>query len=84
MKKINGLMILSLMVGVVFLGIGITNAVWATSASPAKKVDKAPTEVININTADLETLIKLPGIGEKRAKDILEYRKKIGSFKTSE
>lgn len=29
---------------------------------------------ININTADKELLIKLDGIGEKRADDIIEYR----------
>ncbi len=31
--------------------------------------------LININTADKETLMLLSGIGEKRATDIIEYRK---------
>lgn len=36
--------------------------------------------VININTADFNLLVSLPEIGEKRAEDILEYRKKHGGF----
>lgn len=36
--------------------------------------------LININTAGIEELCRLPGIGEGRAKAILEYRDKQGSF----
>lgn len=36
--------------------------------------------VININTASAEELIKLPGIGESRARDIIAYRTKVGDF----
>ena len=32
--------------------------------------------LININTADKDLLMKLNGIGEKRANDIIEYRSK--------
>lgn len=35
---------------------------------------------VNINTASLETLCLLPGIGEKTAIEILHYREKINSF----
>ena len=35
---------------------------------------------ININTADKNTLIKLPGIGNKTADAIIAYRKKHGNF----
>ncbi|MCH8021406.1 ComEA family DNA-binding protein [candidate division KSB1 bacterium] len=35
---------------------------------------------ININTANHEELKKLPGIGEKRASLIIEYREKNGPF----
>ena len=39
---------------------------------------------ININTASIEELIKLPGIGEATATKIVEYRKQNGKFKTIE
>jgi len=35
----------------------------------------------DLNQIDKETLIRLPGIGEKIAKRIIEYRQKYGSFK---
>ncbi len=35
---------------------------------------------ININTADVEALSTLGGIGEKKAEAIIEYRKENGPF----
>ena len=37
---------------------------------------------ININTADKETLIRLPGIGEKTAQNIIDLRSERGKFTT--
>ena len=42
------------------------------------------TENININNASLLELISLPGIGEKKAQSIIEYREKVGIFKSKE
>ena len=39
---------------------------------------------MNLNTAGIPELIKLPGIGNKTAEKILEYRKSHGSFKNVE
>ncbi len=48
--------------------------------SPGKASDTR----VNINTADLETLKTLPGIGETRAQDILAFREKNGEFSKTE
>lgn len=40
--------------------------------------------LININTASLSELITLPGIGESRARDIIEYRTQYGKFNIKE
>jgi len=37
---------------------------------------------VNINKADIETLVKLPGIGPVKAKAIIDYRENIGKFES--
>src|SRR5574342_798126 len=37
---------------------------------------------VNINTATKEELTSLKGVGEKRAQEIIDYRKKNGNFKS--
>lgn len=48
----------------------------------AKKPDHPP--ITNLNTAKLEQLQLLPGIGPKMAERVLEYRKANGGFKNVE
>lgn len=36
--------------------------------------------VVDLNTADLDALCTLPGVGESRARAILEYREQYGAF----
>ena len=43
-----------------------------------------PGETINVNTADAYDLQRLPGIGEKRAQDIIAWREEHGPFQTLE
>lgn len=45
--------------------------------TPTTIVDR---KLININTAGPEELMKLPGIGESRANDIIAYRNENGAF----
>ena len=41
-----------------------------------------PGETININTADIYDLQRLPGIGEKRASNIISWREEHGPFQS--
>jgi competence protein ComEA len=57
-------------------------------APPAVFIGNAPTdgpvELININTAGLEELDALPGIGPTTAQKIIDYRTEHGDFQTIE
>ena len=60
----------------------------AAAASVAVAQDtpaaKAAPAVVNLNTASVDQLAALPGIGEKTAQRILEHRQKNGPFKKPE
>jgi competence protein ComEA len=55
------------------LGLSAGSAFAAAKTPPAGKV--------NLNTASAQQLTDVPGIGEKLASRIVEYRQKNGSFK---
>lgn len=57
----------------------IFNGERAEKASEAKNANLSR---ININTASLEDLMTLPGIGTREARAILEFRKKNGALKS--
>lgn len=44
----------------------------------------APKSTINLNTATIDQLASLPGVGPKTAERIVEYRTKNGGFKKIE
>jgi len=48
------------------------------------EIEKNTVRKININAATVEKLATLPGIGEKIAKNIINYRLKFGEFKSIE
>ncbi len=78
--------ILSL-ISIVILSFGASSLTFAVEPPTAKEsVAKTETVVaqdaININTADVEGLTKLKGIGEKKAEAIIAWRKENGNFKT--
>jgi len=54
---------------------GLAGAAGAAEPRPAAAV-------VNVNTATLEELVRLPGIGESKARAILEHRKEHGAFKS--
>jgi comEA protein len=45
---------------------------------PARAADG----VVNVNTATADELVRLPGIGDAKARAILDYRKEKGAFKS--
>lgn len=51
-----------------------------SNSTPNKQVNL----MVNINTADINTLILLNGIGQTKAQAIIDYRNQNGSFKTIE
>lgn len=52
--------------------------------SPGQEVSAGDSGLVNINTATIAELTSVSGIGESRAKAIIEYREKNGSFRSIE
>lgn len=72
-------------------GLGEGAVVTAGSGSGAEVIGKGDDEahsgkmaLVNINTAGIDELDTLPGIGEATARDIIAYRDKYGGFDTIE
>lgn len=64
---------------------GNPSAKSATEGKAAEiKADKAMPKNVDINSADKEQLVALPGIGPKAAEAIMTYRKENGNFKSVE
>ncbi len=72
----------------ILIGTGIKYSIdqhWWLSKTEVVDTDPESIKLkIDLNRAEWYELIILPGIGEKKARAIVEYRKKAGGFKTIE
>ena len=63
---------------------GVTEETSGKATSSNTTPSNSKQGVININTATLEELQTIKGIGKKKAEAILQYRKEHGAFRTKE
>jgi competence protein ComEA len=56
----------------------------AAAFGGAGSVQAGSEGVVNVNTAGVDELVRLPGIGESKARAIVDFRKERGAFKSVE
>jgi competence protein ComEA len=78
-------MVRTLVAAIALVALVSATPVIAGQSRPAPQASaKSVSGTININTASITDLQKLPGIGAKTAGRVIEYRQKNGPFKKVE
>jgi competence protein ComEA len=65
-------------------GLALAMAALLVSGTAMAAGKPAPTAKVNLNTASVEQLATLPGVGPKLAARIVEYRQKSGTFRSTQ
>jgi competence protein ComEA len=65
-------------------GLALAMAALLVSGTAMAAGKPAPTAKVNLNTASVEQLTTLPGVGPKLAARIVEYRQKSGAFRSTQ
>jgi competence protein ComEA len=66
----------------VAFGLAVALALACSSGLALAAAKPAPAGKVSLNTASAQQLTELPGVGEKLAARIVEYRQKSGGFKS--
>ena len=65
-------------------GLALAMAALLVTATAMAGAKSTPTAKVNLNTASVEQLTALPGVGPKLAARIVEYRQKSGTFRSAQ
>ena len=75
-KLISGLLVLSALT----IQAPAVNANPAASESSQTSETTGQQQLIDLNSATVEQLVTLPGVGQSKAKAIVKYREEVGPF----
>jgi competence protein ComEA len=65
-------------------GLALAMAALLVSGTAMAAGKPAPTSKVNLNTASVQQLTTLPGVGPQLAARIVEYRQKAGTFRSTQ
>lgn len=61
-----------------------SNSTTNNNSNDNSNTTNSSSKLVSLNTATIDELVTLPGIGESKAENIIKYREENGTFKTTE